>query len=199
MRFSGAAMRGVSAFLLRCAAATFCALPAATNASTVNVTQSFDFSANPVTLTPFDPSIPQTLTAGQYITLAVNFGQQFTSFSDLKLSWTAINPPNGGVGVRWGNYSLAGGWPPPNVNNGSVYAAQGGFNPSTTSSISIDYVDSSTQLINLGFGAAVDNINSGQFFISLSLCSPYCESSPGGWYGPVTFSSFSVPCPQLGQ
>lgn len=119
-------------------------------------------------------------------------GGKFTSFSDLALSWTAVNPPNGVLGDIWGNFSLASGWPPPNNNSGSVYSMQGGFNPRTTSRISIDYVDSSNQLIIHGFGAAVDNIDSGKFLVSLFLCSPFCESSPSGWYGPVTFSSFSV-------
>ncbi len=70
-------MRGRFAFLLLGASAILYAMPATTNAATVDVFKSFDFSSNPVTLTPFDPSVAQTLIAGQqYITLNVDFGRQ---------------------------------------------------------------------------------------------------------------------------
>ena len=61
-------------------------LNSAAGATSIDVTESFDFSANPITLVPFDPSVSQNLGAGQYVTVSVNLGQQFSSFSDLVIS-----------------------------------------------------------------------------------------------------------------
>jgi hypothetical protein len=93
-------------------AASFAVFTATANAVPVEVSQVFDFSSNPVTLTPFDPSVAQNLSSGQYITLNVILGQKLTSWGSLEISGviSGIPSPDYISGVRWGNYGLPRGW-----------------------------------------------------------------------------------------
>ena len=100
--------------------------------------------------------------------------------------------PEGHADVRWGNYSLADGWPPANINSGAIYAGGGTIRANGPWSVGIDYLDSSNQLISHAFGAVVSQIDSGVFPISLSLCSPYCQYGVNTRYGPITLASLTV-------
>jgi hypothetical protein len=163
----------------------------------VSVSETFDFSSAPITLNPYDDITGGPPALNQYVSLNVNLGQSFSSFGTLSLTGTALNANGQVVGVTWGilgNFSS--GWPPPNANDGSVYAAGGGFIAGTDGSFQLGTnlasSNASADMTSRGFGLAASSIDSGQFVVSMFLCSPFCESGPSTWNGPVSFSSFTV-------
>ena len=71
------------------------------SALAVDVSQTFDLSAAPITLYPYDPASGVAFQSNQYVSLNVNFSQSFSSFGNPVLSGTALNSQGMIVGIRW--------------------------------------------------------------------------------------------------